>query len=237
MYCSEPSMYTLSGINNSETLSQFSLQFLPLAFILKFHFSLSLLWGLPFSAQGSQVKHFYLLLLSSGSTFNFLSSSSFCVLFCSAMTLRGVGRDWHLYRVWKSFKHKSISFSVRFLANSFPIRSSCFALAVSATGYILDLKNIYTERRALAVKEISEIWIGLFRVLLDSGLWIIRQFMGTSLATISQSKGLGSHCDLNISTFFLCIHSPRSQSRLPFRLCWCCSLRGMPRIRLSSGMG
>lgn len=66
------------------------------------------------------------------------------------------------------------------------------------------------ERRALAVKEISEIWIGLFRVLLDSGLWIIRQFMGSSLATVLQSKGLGSPSDLNTFTFFsVCSFSPQ----------------------------
>lgn len=83
-------MYSLSGINNSETLSQFSLQFLPLAFILKFHSSLSLLRGLLFRAQGSQGKHFYLLLVWFGSTFTFLSSSNFFV-FCFPVTLGGRG--------------------------------------------------------------------------------------------------------------------------------------------------
>lgn len=83
-------MYSLSGINNSETLSQFSLQFLPLAFILKFHSSLSLLRGLLFRAQGSQGKHFYLLLVWFGSTFTFLSSSNFfCVLFSSDFGRKG----------------------------------------------------------------------------------------------------------------------------------------------------
>lgn len=74
-------MYALSGINNTETLSQFSLQFLSLAFILKFHSSLSLLPGLLLRAQGSQVKHFYLLWVWFDSTFSFLSPKIFCGFF------------------------------------------------------------------------------------------------------------------------------------------------------------
>lgn len=85
-------MYALSGINNTETLSQFSLQFLPLAFILKFHSSLSLLPGLLLHAQGSQVKHFYLLLVWFGSTFSFLSPNFFVVFLFSSDFGRNGGR-------------------------------------------------------------------------------------------------------------------------------------------------
>ena len=167
-------MYALSGINNSETLSQFSLQFLPLAFILKFHSSLSLLRGLPFCAQGIQVKHFYLLLVWFGSTFNFLSSWNFfvfCFVFQWLWEERGgTGKEWHLYHVWDAFKCKFISFSVSLLAHSFPVRSSRFVLAVSTTGCSLDLKNIYMECGAPGVEEGLEFWIGLFR-LLDNELF------------------------------------------------------------------
>lgn len=152
-------------------LSQFSLQFLPLAFILKFHSSLSLLQGLPFRAQGSQVKHFYLLLVWFSSTFNFFSSSNifvFCFVFQWLWEERGAARkEWHLYHEWEAFKCKSVSFSVRLLANSFTVGSSRIVLTVSTAGYSLDLKNTYMEWRVPAVEEILEFWIGLLQLLLD----------------------------------------------------------------------
>lgn len=90
MDCSELSMYALSGINNTETLSQFSLQFLPLAFILKFHSSLSLLPGLLLRAQGSQVKHFIYFWFG---LIPLLASSLqiFLWVFCFPVTLGGMG--------------------------------------------------------------------------------------------------------------------------------------------------
>lgn len=166
-------MYALSGINNTETLSQFSLQFLPLAFILKFHSSLSLLPGLLLRAQGSQVKHFYLLLVWFGSTFSFLSPN-FLWVFCFPVTSGGMGaarKEWHLYHVWDAFRCKSISGSVRLLANSFPIKSSQSGLPVSTTGCSLDLKNICMEWRVPKAEEIWEFWIELLRLLLDNVLF------------------------------------------------------------------
>lgn len=168
MDCSELSMYALSGINNTETLSQFSLQFLPLAFILKFHSSLSLLPGLLLHAQGSQVKTFLF-------TFGLVPLLASCLqiflwVFHFPVNLGGMGaarKKWHLYHVWDAFRCKSISGSVRLLANSFPIKSSQSGFTVSTTGCSLDLKNIYMEWRAPRPEEMWEFWIGLLRLLLD----------------------------------------------------------------------